>query len=296
MHDFDDVFREFTYQRIFVDIANTFVSEPIAVQSMYIFKPALIGCEGKTSTHMFCFITTFSKEPPHQDSTYLYTNPPSCLTFWIPMEDATIENGCLYVLPGSHIGKYYDTNSYMNKMYTGTVKTRFRLDRNTNRTYYDPPLGEHGYSNLWSNTKDFVPLECKKGSLVLMDGSLAHMSEKNTLVNSREAYTFRIVDAKCEWYQDNWWVVYRFYVVHKSHDLFTQDTAIWNTHSDHSFLLEWGSIFDIFRFTLMSFQYTQIIQDLFLKIFSVDTERNAGTWHVYKRANNTGYINVCDDE
>lgn len=49
---------------------------------------------------------------PHQDSTFLYTEPMSCLGFWMPMEPATRENGCLWVLPGSHKGIpilfYYD--------------------------------------------------------------------------------------------------------------------------------------------------------------------------------------------
>jgi len=40
--------------------------------------------------------------PPHQDSTFLYTNPPSAVGFWYALEDATVENGCLSFLKGSH--------------------------------------------------------------------------------------------------------------------------------------------------------------------------------------------------
>ena len=40
--------------------------------------------------------------PPHQDSTFLYTDPPSAVGFWIALEDATVENGCLSFLKGSH--------------------------------------------------------------------------------------------------------------------------------------------------------------------------------------------------
>jgi len=39
---------------------------------------------------------------PHQDSTYLYTSPDSLVGFWIALDDATMENGCLWVIPGSH--------------------------------------------------------------------------------------------------------------------------------------------------------------------------------------------------
>lgn len=39
---------------------------------------------------------------PHQDATYLHTEPISITGFWIPTEDATLENGCLWFIKGSH--------------------------------------------------------------------------------------------------------------------------------------------------------------------------------------------------
>ena len=54
---------------------------------MYIFKHKLIGSE----------VTS------HQDSSFLYTTPrPTCLGMWLALEDATLENGCLWARPGSH--------------------------------------------------------------------------------------------------------------------------------------------------------------------------------------------------
>jgi hypothetical protein len=41
---------------------------------------------------------------PHQDNTFLYTDPPSVVAFWVALEDATKENGCLWALPESHKG------------------------------------------------------------------------------------------------------------------------------------------------------------------------------------------------
>jgi phytanoyl-CoA hydroxylase len=38
----------------------------------------------------------------HQDSTYLYDERETLVGFWIPLQDATIHNGCLWGLPGSH--------------------------------------------------------------------------------------------------------------------------------------------------------------------------------------------------
>ena len=36
----------------------------------------------------------------HQDSTFLYTDPPSVIGLWVALEDATKENGCLWSIPG----------------------------------------------------------------------------------------------------------------------------------------------------------------------------------------------------
>lgn len=39
---------------------------------------------------------------PHQDNSFLYTEPPTCTGLWWALEDATIANGCLWAIPGSH--------------------------------------------------------------------------------------------------------------------------------------------------------------------------------------------------
>lgn len=38
----------------------------------------------------------------HQIGSFLYTEPESAIGFWIAMEDATLENGCLKFIRGSH--------------------------------------------------------------------------------------------------------------------------------------------------------------------------------------------------
>ena len=47
----------------------------------------------------------------HQDSVFLYTDPPSAVGFWFALEDCTATNGCLSFVPGSHkthpIGKRF---------------------------------------------------------------------------------------------------------------------------------------------------------------------------------------------
>lgn len=38
----------------------------------------------------------------HQDATYLHTEPAKLVGFWVALEDATLENGCLWFAKGSH--------------------------------------------------------------------------------------------------------------------------------------------------------------------------------------------------
>lgn len=61
-------------------------TQPTIVQSMYIFKNPKIGGEVK----------------PHTDNTYLRTNPLSCCGIWIALDDAALDNGALWGVPGSH--------------------------------------------------------------------------------------------------------------------------------------------------------------------------------------------------
>jgi len=87
MHDLDPVFDEFSRTRKLAAAANCLgLEDPAIIQSMYIFKPPRIGGE------VVC----------HQDSTYIYTEPESCIGFWFALEDATTENGCMYFIPGTH--------------------------------------------------------------------------------------------------------------------------------------------------------------------------------------------------
>ena len=87
LHDLDPVFAHFSHSaklaRLTADIG---VEQPLLVQSMYIFKQPEIGGEVVW----------------HQDATCLYTEPSSVIGYWFALQDATLENGCLWALPGLH--------------------------------------------------------------------------------------------------------------------------------------------------------------------------------------------------
>merc|ERR1712179_431321 len=67
---------------------------------MYIFKQPKIG----------------TAVIPHVDGTFLRNTPFNLVGFWIPLHDATEENGCLWYVPGSHI-KYPEINRHFVRNY-----------------------------------------------------------------------------------------------------------------------------------------------------------------------------------
>lgn len=117
MHDLDPVFRKFSRSEKVAAIAESLgYKRPAPIQSMYIFKVCSIP-HGKrwllliVLELMAAFDLGLLQQPgiggeviPHQDNTFMYTEPLSLLGFWWALEDATIENGCLWVLPKSHKG------------------------------------------------------------------------------------------------------------------------------------------------------------------------------------------------
>ena len=77
LHDLDPVFDTFSRTPELAEVgpSASVSSDPGVIQSMYIFKPPRIGGE------VTC----------HQDSTFIYTEPDSCIGFWFALEDATLE-------------------------------------------------------------------------------------------------------------------------------------------------------------------------------------------------------------
>jgi phytanoyl-CoA hydroxylase len=173
LHDRDPVFDRFSRDPRLASIcAGIGMREPLLMQSMYIFKQPRIGGE------VVC----------HQDSTFLYTEPESVVGLWFAIEDATLENGCMWALPGGH---------------RLALKRRFHRD-GSGRVVYDeldptpfpPETPEAGY----------VPLEARQGTLILLHGRLPHRSGPNLSDRSRHAYTVHVVDGACRYLPDNWLV------------------------------------------------------------------------------------------
>jgi len=154
-----------------VDIAASLnFRDPRCLQSMVIMKQREIG----------------GAVPPHQDSTFLYTDPPSAVGFWYALEDATVENGCLSFLPGSHRWAGVEKRLVRGRSGTEMVDNvdGAKFPRGEEPVVV-PEGGEQG---------EYVMGEVKAGSLVLIHGNLLHKSERNTSHKSRIIYTFHIIE------------------------------------------------------------------------------------------------------
>jgi len=167
MHDLDPVFDEFSRNADLAEAAHRigFV-DPAILQSMYIFKPPNIGGE------VVC----------HQDSTYIYTEPESCVGFWFALEDATLENGCMQFIPGGHQLPLKKRNfrGVDGKLVTETLD--------------DTPWPEELK----------LPCEAAAGTLVIFDGRAPHLSAANRSAKSRHAYTLHVIDRKAHYPDSNW--------------------------------------------------------------------------------------------
>lgn len=167
LHDLNPVFQRISYDPRLGPLAHGLGNaSPSIVQSMYILKPPRIGGE------VHC----------HQDSTYIYTEPDSCIGFWFAVEDATVENGCMYFLPGEHRGPLRERHRR-----TGTYTTQTET--------LDP--------RPW-DLEGAVPVEARAGSLVVFHGRAPHFSGPNRSEHSRHAYTLHVIDRECHYPAENW--------------------------------------------------------------------------------------------
>jgi phytanoyl-CoA hydroxylase len=167
LHELDPEFSSFSRSQPVRELIDDLgITNPLLLQSMYIFKQPRIG--GEVSCH--------------QDSTFLYTEPFDIAGLWFALEDSTLENGCLWAIPGGHkLG----------------LKSRWVRDGKGGmkfETFDDQP---------WDEEK-LVPLEVKKGSLIILHGLLPHKSLVNRSERSRHAYTLHIISADCSYPETNW--------------------------------------------------------------------------------------------
>lgn len=104
---------------------------------------------------------------PHQDPAYVDETKTYSAVGWFPLTDVDENNGCLYVIPGTHIWNNFKRSISMDWAF-------------------------EKYSNLLS--KHMIPIPAEFGDLIMFDGSLIHASKKNLTDNTRLAVNVAIVN------------------------------------------------------------------------------------------------------
>jgi phytanoyl-CoA hydroxylase len=130
-------------------LAQILGDEAVGVQSMYFYKEP--GAHGQAA---------------HQDYYYIRNHPNTLTAAWVAMEYTNEENGCLYVIPGTH---------KLGLLAHGKVKN----------------LEEH---EAWTDETEGVdlsheiPVILNKGDILFFDSLLIHSSTRNRSERWRRSY------------------------------------------------------------------------------------------------------------
>jgi len=131
------------------------LSHPAVVQAL----TTVIGPDVKCMQSML-FLKAAGKpgQAWHQDEDYIPTRDRSLTGVWIALDDATVENGCLWIIPGSHKpGVLWKQEWHGDKRFDCAFESR-------------------GFPYTEA---DEVPVEVKRGSVVFFNGYTLHRSLPN---------------------------------------------------------------------------------------------------------------------
>lgn len=175
LHTLDPVFTAFSRGTALAALAAELgLARPQVWQSQLIFKQPRIGGEVGW----------------HQDASFFVTTPQTVTTFWFALEDATVDNGCLWVLPGGQASPLREQYVCLDRDPADPLSGRLVMQ----------PLD----TTPWPTMEQAVPLEVPAGTLVCFGGLMPHCSAPNRSARSRLAYTLHATDAAAAYSPLNW--------------------------------------------------------------------------------------------
>lgn len=154
---YDEGFLDFCKNEIILNFVEQLIGPNFALwNSSFFAKPAING----------------HATPWHQDGQYWPIRPLATCTVWLAIDDATIENGCLRFIKGSHIDQKLKAHNINNDK-------NLTLNQELVKEEYDE--------------KKAVNLILKRGQISLHDVYLVHGSEANNSPKARRAITMRFM-------------------------------------------------------------------------------------------------------
>ena len=154
---YDEGFLDFCKNEIILNFVEQLIGPNFALwNSSFFAKPAING----------------HATPWHQDGQYWPIRPLATCTVWLAIDDATIENGCLRFIKGSHIDQKLKAHNINNDK-------NLTLNQELVKEEYDE--------------KKAVNLILKRGQISLHDVYLVHGSEANSSPKARRAITMRFM-------------------------------------------------------------------------------------------------------
>jgi len=157
--EYDPLFLRYLQRPLFKEVCDRLYGQhvPVAVfRSMFMNKPAGFG----------------TKLPWHQDRWTMFDRDPLA-TVWTALDPATIQNGCVQVIPRSH---------------------QFGIINTAHASGFLAP--EHVAAHCREDHVEYLELEA--GECVLLHNWLLHSSDKNHSDQSRRAFSVCYMDARTQ--------------------------------------------------------------------------------------------------
>ena len=152
---YDEGFRNHARNPKILDVIEVLLGPNIKLyQDQLFMKPPRIG----------------SRQRYHQDMPLgFYIDPPDMVTCWVALTDSTIENGCVWMLPGTHKFGIIEQSKW----------------------------GEYEQMSVEGSLSEERPLELKAGDCSFHHGLILHSSRPNRTNQRRRGYATHYVSAKC---------------------------------------------------------------------------------------------------
>jgi len=99
--------------------------------------------------------------PWHQDNGYTYVEPQQYLTCWVPLTEATLDNGCPWVAPGLHKSGTFD--------------------------HWDSPNGKQ----CLTDPEGPIAVPAKRGDIVVFSSLTPHRTGPNLTAQTRKTYVLQ---------------------------------------------------------------------------------------------------------